>query len=151
MPDIHNTITEGMQFWQIATAGMAFAVLFPSVSFVINRRLCDGPLKRDIHGVAQLAALVFVLAILCEAIFNPIYESFFNEKLWHYRFWPLHDGNISALSVLVWTSYGVHLYFLNQRLIVGFPRAFAVINTRRSLSVSRRRCSGRCWVTAIFC
>lgn len=116
MSDIHAAATEGMRFWQIAGAGMSFALLFPSVSFLVNRRLCDGVLKRDIPGIALLAALVFLLAILCEATVNPIYEHLFDEKLWHYRFWPLHDGNISALSVLVWTSYGVHLYFLNQTL-----------------------------------
>lgn len=116
MSDISSAVSEGMRFWQIAGAGMSFALLFPSVSFLVNRRLCEGTLKRDIPGIALLAALVFLLAIFCEATINPIYEYYFNEKLWHYRFWPLHDGNISALSVLVWTSYGVHLYFLNQTL-----------------------------------
>jgi hypothetical protein len=116
MPDITSAVSEGMRFWQIAGAGMTFALLFPSVSFLVNRRLCDGALKRDVPGIALLASLVFVLAILCEATINPIYENLFNEKLWHYRIWPLHNGNISALSVLVWTSYGVHLYFLNQTL-----------------------------------
>lgn len=106
---------------------MAFALLFPSASFLINRRLCDGTLKRDVPGIAQLAALVFLLAILCEATVNPLYEHLFNEKLWYYRFWPLHDGNISALSVLVWTSYGIHLYFLNQTL-----NSWFVANVRRN-------------------
>lgn len=71
MSDIHTTVTEGIQFWQIATAGMAFALLFPVASFLINRRLCDGTLKWDAPGIAQLAALVFLLAILCETTVNP--------------------------------------------------------------------------------
>jgi hypothetical protein len=120
MSDIQAAATEGLRFWQIAAAGMSFALLFPSISFLVNRRLCNGVIKRDFPGVALLSSLVFLLAIFCEATINPIYEHLFDEKLWHYRFWPLHDGNISALAILVWTSYGVHLYFLNQTLDTWF-------------------------------
>jgi len=97
-------------------AGLCFAAVFPGCSFLINRRLCGGTLVTDLRGIALLSGLVFVIAMCCEATINPVYEYFHERKLWEYRLFPLHDGNLSALAVLVWTSYGVHLYFLNQYL-----------------------------------
>ena len=111
-----TAVTQTLQVWQALVAGSCFALLFPFLSYVINRRLCRGALATDIQGIALLASLVFVAAVLCEASINPIYERFFEDKLWEYRLFPLHDGNVSALALLVWTSYGVHLYFLNQSL-----------------------------------
>lgn len=52
MSDIYTAVTEGIQFWQIAAAGMTFALLFASV-FLVSRRLCDDTLKRDVPGIAQ--------------------------------------------------------------------------------------------------
>lgn len=101
---------------QIWAAGAVFALLFPGVSFLINRRLCGGRLQLDLHQIALLAALTFLAAILCEATVNPLYTRVFGEKLWEYRLLPLHDRNVSALAVLAWTAYGVHLYFLTQSL-----------------------------------
>ena len=72
-------------------------------------------------GIALLASLVFALAILCEASINPLYTQFTADKLWVYRLLPLHDGNVSALAVLIWVSYGVHLYFFNQTLDSWLP------------------------------
>lgn len=105
----------------VLLAAIAFALLFPGVSFLLNRRYCRGALATDVPGIALLAALVFVLAVLCEASINPVYTQFQNEKLWEYRLLPLHDGNVSALAALVWASYGVHLYFFNQTLDSRLP------------------------------
>lgn len=101
---------------QIWAAGAVFAVLLPGISFLFNRRLCGGRLNTDRHQIALLAALTFLAAILCETTVNPLYTHIFGEKLWEYRLLPLHDRNVSALALLVWTSYGVHLHFLNQSL-----------------------------------
>lgn len=97
-------------------ASLGFCVLFPAVSFLVNRRLCGGQIDVDKRNIVLLAALVFACAILCEATVNPIYESINQHKLWEYRLLPLHDRNVSVLAILVWTTYGVHLYFLNQTL-----------------------------------
>jgi hypothetical protein len=111
-----HAILGDLYFWRILGAGLLFMLLFPSVSFLLNRRWCKGELVIVRNEIMLLATLVFVLAIICEATLNPLYESLFGEKLWVYRVFPLHDGNVSALAALVWTSYGVHLYFLNQSL-----------------------------------
>lgn len=101
---------------RIWAAGLLFAVLFPGVSFLFNRRLCGGRFNMDAHQIALLAALTFLAAILCEATVNPLYTRIFGEKLWEYRLLPLHDRNVSMLAVMIWSSYGAHLYFLNQTL-----------------------------------
>lgn len=119
----------GVSDMQIWAAGLLFAVVFPGVSFLLNRRVCGGHLNTDVRQIALLAALTFLAAILCEATVNPLYMHFVGEKLWEYRLLPLHDSNVSALAALIWSSYGVHLYFLNQsldrRLAPGPRRLFA--------------------------
>lgn len=112
---------EGPALSSILVAALVFAVLFPGMSFILNRRYCRGPLATDLPGIALLASLVFALAIVCEAGINPLYTHFIADKLWVYRLLPLHDGNVSALAVLIWTSYGVHLYFFNQTLDSRLP------------------------------
>ncbi|MBI5040507.1 MAG: hypothetical protein HZB57_04710 [Gammaproteobacteria bacterium] len=102
--------------WRILGAGILFVAVFPGTSFIVNRRWCRGIFSVVPREVALLAALVFLLAILFEASLNPLYVVVFGDKLWVYRLFPLHDGNVSALAVVAWTSYGVHLYFLNQTL-----------------------------------
>lgn len=101
---------------QIWVTGTVFALLFPSLSFLVNRRLNGGRLNTDCHQIVMLAALTFLTAILCETTVNPVYEYLFQQKLWEYRLLPLHDRNVSVLALLVWPSYGVHLYFMNQTL-----------------------------------
>ena len=113
---------DGPALSTILLAAVAFALLFPGVSFLLNRRYCRGALATDVPGIALLASLVFALAILCEASINPVYTQFQDEKLWVYRLLPLHDGNVSALAVLIWASYGVHLYFFNQTLDSRLPQ-----------------------------
>lgn len=108
-------------------AAAMFAVVFPGISYLLNRRLCSGRLNTDFQQIALLASLTFFAAILCEAGINPLYERLFQEKLWEYRLLPLHDRNVSALAILVWTAYGVHLYFMLQALDRWFapgPRQF---------------------------
>lgn len=105
----------------VLLAALAFALLFPGISYLLNRRYCRGGLATDLPGIVLLASLVFALAILCEASINPLYTQIYADKLWVYRLLPLHDGNVSALAVLIWVSYGVHLYFFNQTLDSRLP------------------------------
>lgn len=111
-----QTVFTDPQIWRSLGAGVLFALLFPGLSFLVNRRLCKDALVIVPRELALLAALVFLLAIVFEATLNPLYTTWVGEKLWIYRLFPLHDGNVSGLAVVVWTSYGVHLYFLNQTL-----------------------------------
>ncbi len=111
-----HALPDDLHFWRILGAAALFMLLFPSVSFLLNRRWCKDGLVIVRNEIMLLAALVFVLAIICEATLNPLYEMLFGQKLWIYKLFPLHDGNVSALAALLWTSYGVHLYFLNQGL-----------------------------------
>lgn len=104
----------GVSDMRIWAAGLLFAVLFPGVSFLLNRRVNGGKLNTDLRQIALLASLTFLAAIFCEATINPLYMHFVGEKLWEYRLLPLHDRNVSMMAVLIWTSYGVHLHFMNQ-------------------------------------
>lgn len=108
-----QTLLDDLPVWGAAAT---FALAFPALSYVIQSRFRGMPLERDIGQIALLAALTFAAAIVCEAVVNPLYAAAFGAKLWEYRQLPLHDANVSALSILVWSSYGVHLYFVDQTL-----------------------------------
>jgi len=97
-------------------AGILFSLLLVLVSFFINRFLQGGRLVIDVYRLALTASSVLLLAVIAESLVNPLYELWFGQKLWEYRVFPLHDANVSALAVIVWTAYGVHLYFTLQSL-----------------------------------
>jgi len=100
----------------VIVASLVFAVMLVTVSWYVNRWLCDGELHCDRYLLALTASAVFVLAIALESLVNPAYEMLFGHKLWEYRVLPLHNANVSALSVALWTAYGIHLYFSLQSL-----------------------------------
>ncbi len=110
-------------------SGVVFALLLVLVSFTINRRLLGGKLVIDAYRLALTASCVLLLAVIAESVINPLYEWWFGAKLWEYRVFPLHDANVSALAIIVWTAYGVHLYFtqqsLDQKLGKGWNRTCA--------------------------
>jgi len=106
------------------TAGLVFSLTLVTLSYVLNRRLTGGRLRIEPYRLALTASTVLLLAILGEAAVNPIYEYWFSSKLWEYRVLPLHDGNVSALALFIWTAYGVHLYFTLQTLDRHLPARF---------------------------
>ena len=96
--------------------GILFSLLLVLVSFFINRYLLGGRLVIDVYRLTLTASSVLLLAVVGESLVNPLYELWFGQKLWEYRVYPLHDANVSALAIVVWTAYGVHLYFTLQSL-----------------------------------
>jgi hypothetical protein len=97
-------------------AAIVFAALLVLTSFAVNRRILGGDLVIDRYRLALTASSVLLLAVVAESVINPLYEMWFGAKLWEYRAYPLYDANVSALAVIVWTAYGVHLYFTRQSL-----------------------------------
>ncbi len=97
-------------------AAFLFSFLLVAISFVINRRLLKGRLLVDVYRLALTSSAVLLLAIIAESLINPVYEWWFGSKLWVYHIFPLYDGNVSALAIIVWSAYGVHLYFTRQSL-----------------------------------
>jgi len=100
----------------VIVAGLVFASFLVSFSWFVNRWLCRGDLRCDPYLLMLTASAVFLLAVVLEAAFNPVYELIFGHKLWEYRALPLHDSNVSALGAALWFAYGIHLYFTIQSL-----------------------------------
>lgn len=93
-----------------------FSLGLVTASFILNRHLLGGRLVIDGYRLALTASSVLLLAVLAESLINPFYEQLFGSKLWEYHVFPLHDSNVSALAVIVWTAYGIHLYFTRQSM-----------------------------------
>lgn len=97
-------------------AGIAFSLALVGFSYALNRGLRSPRFEIQPTRLALFASGVFCLAVLFEALVNPLYEGQFGRKLWEYRILPVHDANVSALAPVVWTAYGIHLYFLFSRM-----------------------------------
>ncbi len=104
-------------------AGFTFSLLLVMASYAVNHHLLGEKLIVDAYQLALTASCVVVLALTAESLVNPLYTAWVGEKLWVYRAFPLHDGNVSAMGFLVWAAYGVHLYFTLQTLAVKLPGA----------------------------
>ena len=105
----------------VLVAGLLFSIALIVFSYTFNRWLSGDRLKVDPYRIALTASAVLLLATLAESLVNPLYEWLQGRKLWEYRIFPLHDRNVSALAVVLWSAYGVHLYFTRQSLALKLP------------------------------
>ena len=94
--------------------GLLCALLFISVSWLVNRRLAGDGFHIDSYRLILYAVTVFSLAILAEVTVNSLYRFFLGEDLWQYHILPVHGQDVSLLAPLLWPAYGVHLYFIEQ-------------------------------------
>jgi len=98
-------------------AGTVCALLFVSVSYFANRRLGGDSFRVDPYLLSLYAATVFCLAILGEVSVNSLYYYFVGESLWQYHVMPIYNHDVSLLAPLLWSAYGMHLYFIEQTYI----------------------------------
>jgi len=103
-------------------AGTVCALLFIFFSYFINRRLSGDSLQVDGYRLVLYAATVFCLAIISEVIINNIYRYFIGENLWEYHVMPVYNHDVSLLAPLLWSAYGIHLYFIEQTYRKRLPR-----------------------------
>ena len=102
--------------------GLLCALLFISVSWLINRRLAGDGFHIDSYRLVLYAVTVFSLAITGEVTVNNLYRYFVGESLWQYQVMPAYGHNLSLLAPLLWPAYGIHLYFVEQSLHQRLPR-----------------------------
>lgn len=108
--------------WLTIIAGLLFSALMVGTSYGVNRRLLGQRLEIDAYRLILSATAVLFLAVTGESFVNSVYQLGVGTKLWEYRVHPLHDKNVSALAVFLWTAYGVHLYFTRQSMNHLFSR-----------------------------
>ena len=101
--------------------GIVCALLFVSVSYFVNRRLNGDSFRVDPYLLCLYSATVFCLAILGEVSVNSLYHYFIGESLWQYHVMPIYNRDVSLLAPLLWSAYGMHLYFIEQTYIKYLP------------------------------
>lgn len=67
------------------------------------------------ESLAYVAASVLI-GVFGEVFIETIYAWAFGQPLWHYQFLPVHHGYTSLYSVVLWTMYGMHLYWVQVAL-----------------------------------
>ncbi len=107
---------------QEISAGIICALIFIGVSYFVNRRLSGRHFKLDPYLLTVYAVTVFCLAIFFEVLVNSLYDYFVGENLWEYHVMPLYNRDVSLLAPLLWSAYGVHLYFIEQTYRARLPR-----------------------------
>jgi hypothetical protein len=105
----------------VLVAGTVFSAALVATSYAVNRWLCRNQLQIDRYQIALTASAVLLLATLAESLIDPWYALWQGQDLWEYRVYPIHHRHVSAFAVLVWTAYGVHLYFTRQSLDLRLP------------------------------
>ncbi|MDH5572628.1 MAG: hypothetical protein OEY89_12755 [Gammaproteobacteria bacterium] len=103
-------------------AAIVCATLFVCTSYLVNRKLARPVFTVDLYLALLYATTVFLLAITAEVIVNTIYHYFVGEKLWVYHVMPVYHQDVSLLAPLLWSAYGIHLYFVEQTYQYRLPR-----------------------------
>ena len=109
-------------FFQQSIAAITCAFLFIGISFLVNRKLAQPIFNVDLYLALLYAATVFCLAIVCEVVVNSIYQHLIGEKLWVYHVMPIYNQDVSLLAPLLWSAYGIHLYFVEQTYRIRLPK-----------------------------
>ena len=109
-------------FSQQLFAGILCALIFILGSYFANQYFSKNKLSLNKYLISLYAATVFLLAIICEVLVNAIYSYFVGEQLWVYHIMPRHEGDISLMAPLLWSAYGIHLYFVEQTYQLRLPK-----------------------------
>lgn len=62
------------------------------------------------EAIAYMSAALLI-GVFGEVFVETIYHFFIGEPLWHYQFLPVHTTYTSLYSFILWTLYGLHLYW----------------------------------------
>ena len=72
-------------------------------------------------AIFYISSLVMIGA-LSELFCDTVYVHLFHERLWYYRFLPIHHAYTSQYSPVVWGAMGLYLYFMHRNYEKWNPR-----------------------------
>jgi hypothetical protein len=67
-------------------------------------------------GALSYVSAAVLIGVFVEVFVETIYNAVFGQPLWHYQFLPAHGTFTSQFSIVLWTMYGLHLYWTKQTL-----------------------------------
>lgn len=67
------------------------------------------------NALAYISAAVLI-GVFGEVFTETLYNAAFGQPLWHYQFLPVHNSYTSLYSVVLWTMYGLHIYWVHLTL-----------------------------------
>ncbi|MBP9667528.1 hypothetical protein KBD87_01840 [Candidatus Saccharibacteria bacterium] len=93
----------------LVTLGVAIAV------YALDSLYARRWLSLDKNSISFISAAILI-GIFGEVFVETIYTFLFHQPLWHYQFLPVHATYTSYFSIVLWTMYGLHLYWVDQTL-----------------------------------
>lgn len=114
---------DGIGTIDVLTVWLALACSFLSASYLLNSAIAGCWLRTSAYRIALMASYTFLVGIIFEQLVNTVYELVAGQKLWKYKIWPVHDGNVSGLAFLVWPAYGAHIVLWHTALEQRFRSA----------------------------
>jgi len=81
------------------------------VSCLRSRKVRKIQPSRVMLYVSSLAMIGALSEIFCDTV----YVRLFHDRLWYYRFLPVHHGYTSQYSPVIWGALGLYLYLVHSR------------------------------------
>lgn len=93
-------------------------LLIYGVSLVVSVYIFCCLRSRKVRKIQPNKALLYIsilalIGAVTEIVCDTIYVHMFHDRLWYYRFLPVHHGYTSQFSPVVWGSMGLYLYLMH--------------------------------------
>ncbi|HEU0266204.1 MAG TPA: hypothetical protein VFQ70_01085 [Candidatus Saccharimonadaceae bacterium] len=62
-----------------------------------------------------------LIGVFGEVLVETLYNSLFGLPLWHYQVLPIHHTYTSLFSIVLWSLYGLHLYWVKAAIDKRLP------------------------------
>lgn len=96
-------------------AVIAATCFIAAVVYLLDSLYARTWLKVRREAIAYVAAAVLI-GVLGEVFVETLYNAVFGQPLWHYQFLPVHHTYTSLFSIVWWSMYGMHLYWVRKTL-----------------------------------
>src|SRR5262249_20167202 len=91
---------------------LCFSLLCLCLIYLVNSAISRKWRQIKLKPALLYMSSVAMIGVYGEIFVGSLYKLLFDNTLWVYRVYPIHDGYTSRYGVFLWAMLGFHLYLL---------------------------------------
>ncbi|MDP3948528.1 MAG: hypothetical protein Q8Q17_01110 [bacterium] len=100
----------------LPTFMISFILFFAIVIYLFNSWLERKWVRIKWPDIVLFMGITAALGPTSEILINTVARAFLGEPLWIYQFLPVHGGDTSIFTSIIWPLYGFHIYCFHAAL-----------------------------------